>query len=194
MRANPPSTSRRPDHCRFGSSLCIWRPYNPFIGYLCAHEPIPVKFSLRPDAWATALRPRELGLAGVPCETSRFENPFTWCGRERASPSRVGSHCDSETGASPVPTTNDPDRTDCCRRSHNGTCRFPVGCFRLVVSSGPLRVSARNCCRTGEALDSLADVERPIRRNREWDGPRVAHDLLVDHGAQRKRHGVVHRP
>jgi len=151
---------------------------------------------LRPPGPAWRLRSvlAYFGLAGSPCETSRFENPFISRGRERPNSGGVRSDRDSETGATLVPTANDFDCTDCCRCSHYSVCRSPVDCFRLVGSSGPLRVSARNGRRTGQALDSLADVERPVRRKRERDGPRVGNVLVVYHGAQRERRGVVRPP
>jgi len=157
---------------------------------------LPISGQVSPSSTplGCALHPRARGFAGDLYETLHFERPFRECGGERARSSRVGTDNDSQTEASLVPSAYNPDRTACCRRRHNGVCRSPIGCFRLLVSPRPLRVSARNCPRAGEALDSPVDVERPVRRNRKWDGPRIGHDLLVYHRTQWKRRGVVRPP
>src|SRR5437762_9228229 len=156
--------------------------------------PIPGHVSPSSTPLGCALHPRARGFAGDLYETLHFERPFRECGGERARSSRVGTDNDSQTEASLVPSAYNPDRTACCRRPHNGVCRSPIGCFRLLVSPRPLRVSARNCPRAVEALDFPVDVERPVRRNRKWDGPRGGHDLLVYHGTHWKRQGVVRPP
>src|SRR5205809_7667435 len=124
--------------------------------------PIPGQVSPLSTPLGCALHPRAPGFAGDLYETLHFERPFREYGGERARSSKVGTDNDSQTEASLVPSAYNPDRTVCCRRRHNAFAALPLGCFRLLVSPRPLRVSARNCPRAGEDLDSPGDVDRHV--------------------------------